>query len=182
MSLKNWAILRWNLLSNPWRRDLLEANSRWRRNAFIYYGFNNSLLTEQVGWISKSCDLYFCSKLVQNADYSARGFLLFPSFRTKKCKDSALNYYNLIKWEAAWFGRYLPTFQKNFRSNFSFLEIKTADFLDSSANVYYSIWCHNTVTPNLNVYCGQNLCSPCALLIIMSWKCMGNSKQKFSNS
>jgi len=34
----------------------LEANSRWTRNTFVYYGFNNSPLTEQVGWISKSCD------------------------------------------------------------------------------------------------------------------------------
>jgi len=160
----------------------LEANSRWTRNAFVYYGFYNSPLTEQRGWFSKSCELSFGSKLGRDTDYSARGFLLFPSFRTRKCKDSALNYYNLIKWEAVWFGRYLPTFQKIFHSNFSFLKIKTADFLDSNASVYQSTWCHNTVTPNLNVYRGQNLCSPCALLIIMSWKCMEDSRQKFGNS
>lgn len=27
---------------------LLEANSRWTRNTFVYYGFSNSPLTEQV--------------------------------------------------------------------------------------------------------------------------------------
>jgi len=114
----------------------LEANSRWTRNTFVYYGFNNSLLTEKFGWISKSCVPCFGSKLGRDTIYSARGFLLFPSVRTRKCKVSAWNYYNLIKWENVWLGRYLPTFQKNSRSNFSFLKIKTADFLDSSANVY----------------------------------------------
>lgn len=89
----------------------LEANSRWTRNTFVYYGFNNNSLTEKVGWFGKSCDLCFGSKLGRDTDYSARSFLLFPSFRKRKCKDSALNYYNLIKWEAVWFDRYLPTFQ-----------------------------------------------------------------------
>jgi len=35
-----------------------------------------------------------------------------------------------------WFGRYLLTLQKNLRSNFSFVKIKMADFLDSSTNFY----------------------------------------------
>jgi len=77
----------------------LEANSRWTRNTFIYYGFNSSPLSIQFDWISKICNLCFGSKLDRDTVYSARGFLLFPSVRTRKCKDIALNYYNLIKRE-----------------------------------------------------------------------------------
>ena len=56
----------------------LEAKSRWTRITFVYYDFNNSPLSEQVDWISKSFDLCFGSKVGRDTVYSARGFLLFP--------------------------------------------------------------------------------------------------------